>query len=47
MALIYSKLDHEIHWDDPGMFLKVEESYWDLNEFLATRRHLDGHDMEV
>lgn len=47
MALIYSKLDHEIHWDDPSMFLKVEESYWDLNEFLATRRHLDGHDMEV
>jgi hypothetical protein len=47
MALIYSKLDHEIHWDDPSMFLKVEESYWDLNEFLCTRNDLDAHMAEI
>ena len=47
MALIFSTKDHEVHWDDPGMFLKVEESFWDLNEYLATRTHLDGHMMDV
>jgi hypothetical protein len=47
MALIFSTKDHEVHWDDPGMFLKVEESFWELNEYLATRTHLDGHMMDV
>lgn len=44
MALIFNKKDHEVHWDDPGMFLRVEESFWELNEYLATRNQLDGHD---
>ena len=47
MAKIYSTKDHEIHWDDPAMFLTVEESYWDLNEFLCTRNDLDAHMAEV
>lgn len=47
MAKIYSEKDHEIHWDDPSMFLKVEESFWELNEFLATKYKLDGHMAEV
>lgn len=47
MAKIYSEKDHEIHWDDPGMFLKVEESFWELNEFLANKYKLDGHMAEI
>jgi len=47
MALIFSKKDHEVHWDDPEMFLKVEESFWDLNQYLSTRKELDGHMMDV
>lgn len=47
MAKIYSKRDHEIHWDDPKMFLTVEESYWELNEFLCEKSRLDGHMAEV
>ena len=47
MAKIYNKKTHEIRWDDPGMFLRVEESFGDLNEYLAARAHLDGHMMDV
>ena len=47
MAQIYNKKTHEVRWDDPAMFLKVEESFWELNEYLAARTHLDGHMMDV
>lgn len=47
MAKIYNKKDRELHWDDPGMFLKVEESFWDLNEFMCMRNKLDAHMEEV
>ena len=47
MAKIYNKKTHELHWDDPGMFLAVEESFWELNEYLAERNDLDGHMMDV
>lgn len=47
MAKIFSKKDNKVHWDDPGMFLRVEESYWDLNEFLCMRDDLDAHMRDV
>lgn len=46
MAIIFNKKDYGIHWDDPQMFLTVEESYWQLKEYLC-RRKLDGHDEDV
>lgn len=46
MAIIFNKKDYGIHWDDPQMFLAVEESYWQLKEYLC-RRKLDGHDEDV
>jgi hypothetical protein len=47
MAKIFSTKDHKVHWDDPGMFLRVEESYWELNEFLCMRDDLDAHMRDV
>lgn len=47
MAKIYNKKTHEVRWDDPGMFLNVEESFQELNEYLASRKNLDGHMMDV
>lgn len=43
MAKIYNGKTNEIMWSDLDIYCVVEDAYWELTDFLATKK-LDGHD---
>ena len=43
MAKFYSKKRNEIFWSDNDLFAPVEDAYFELGDFIATKK-LDGHD---
>lgn len=43
MAKFYSKERNEIFWSDNDLFAPVEDAYFELGDFIATKK-LDGHD---
>ena len=45
MAKIYNTKTHKIMWSDADIFCAVEDSFVELEAFLAAKR-LDGHNVE-
>lgn len=43
MAKFYDTKKGEVIWSDNDLFAPVEDAYFELGEFLATKK-LDGHD---
>ena len=43
MAKFYNTKRREVIWSDNDLFAPVEDAYFELGEFLATKK-LDGHD---
>lgn len=44
MAKVYDTKKHEVYWTASDIVCPLEETYWELLDFIATKR-LDGHDM--
>ena len=43
MAKFYNVKRNEVIWSDNDLFVPVEDAYFELGEFLATKK-LNGHD---
>ena len=43
MAKFYNSKRREVIWNDNDLFAPVEDAYFELSDFLATKK-LDGHD---
>lgn len=43
MAKFYNVKRREVFWTDNDLFVPVEDAYFELGEFLATKK-LNGHD---
>ena len=45
MAKYYNVKNHEVYWSDSDIVCPLEDAWFELTDFLATKR-LDGHDMQ-
>lgn len=43
MAKVYDIKRKEVYWTASDIACPVEDAYWELSDYLATKR-LDGHD---
>lgn len=44
MAKFYDKKKQDLVWSDCDIYAVVEDAYWELSDFLATKK-LDGHNI--